>query len=157
MTATDVELMAGEQLMSTADELAYRQMTPHMFQDDGRIATSVFGPSTADNGKPSYSRSSSVSPQEARDWHTLNASKPSMGVYAVSVGEVISSGRYAVDDSECPLAEDEKRAPGHCFVDFRGLSRSQKKDLRAQLYMHAMVRGEIPTKSTAADGELLAL
>lgn len=157
MTLADVELLEGEQLMSAAGELAYRQMTPHMFEDDGRVATSVFGPSTADNGKPSYSRSAKVTAQEARDWHTRNASKPSQGVYAVSVGEVIAAGRHAVDDSECPLAEGEKRAPGHCFVDFRGLTRAQKKDLRAKLHIHAMARGEIPTIATPEEGQLFAL
>lgn len=156
MTATDMELLEGEQLMSDAEELAYRQMAPHMFSDDGKIASTVFGPSAADNGKPSYSRESRVSAQEARDWYARNARKPSLGVYAVSVGEVIDSGRYAVDDSECALPEGEKRAPGHCFVDFRGLTKWQKKDLRALLHMHAMERGEIPTEAAPEDGQLFA-
>lgn len=97
---------------------------------------------------PSYSRSTLVSAQEARDWHTRNAASPSLGVWAVAVGEVSSADSRVVDDNDCPLEEGEKRAPGHCYVDFRGLSRSKRKELRARLHMYAMSRGEIPTKET---------
>lgn len=154
MTAADVELLEGEQLMDIADELTYRQIAPHMLVNDGQIATTAFGPNTSDKDKPSYSRASRVSAQEARDWHTQNARSASLGVYAVSVGEVIASGRYTIDDSECAPPEGAPRAPGHCFVDFRGLGRAQKKTLRALLYMHAMNRGEIPTEATPEDGQL---
>lgn len=156
MMPRDVELSEGEQLMADAEELVYRQITPKMYADDGRIASHVFGPSTSDNGKPSYSRSSVVTAQEARDWHTANANTPSDGVWAVSVGEVIEAQRYVVDDSNAPLPADGVRAPGHCFVDFRGLSRNQKKDLRGKLLMHALNRGEIPTEGLLEDGQLFA-
>lgn len=156
MTGTDVELLDGEQLMSDADELAYRQIAPHMLVDDGKIATTAFGPNTSDSGKPSFSRQAEVSPQAARDWHSKHANSPSQGVWAVSVGEVIESGRYVVDDSQCTLPEGTLRAPGHCFVDFRALSRPQRKELRAKLHMHAMRRGEIPTETPKEDGQLFA-
>jgi hypothetical protein len=152
----DLELLEGEQLMSTAEELVFRQIAPHMLSDDGKIATTAFGPNTSDDNKPSYSRSSLVSAQEARDWHTQNASSLSLGVWGVTVGEVIASERHVVDDSACPVPEGKKRAPGHCFVDFRGLSRPARKELRARLHMHAMERGEIPTESTTEDGQLFA-
>lgn len=154
MRFADISLLEGEQLMSTPHELAYRQMTPHMLEDDGKVASTVFGPASSDAGKPSYSRGSQVSAQEARDWHTRNAKSPSTGVYAVSVGEVIAAGRYTVDDSQCVLPGGTVRAPGHCFVDFRGLDRTQKKELRARLYMYAMERKEIPTEATLEDGHL---
>ncbi len=67
MTISSVELLEGEQLMSDEAELAFRQMAPHMFEDGGRISTAVFGPSTSDHGKPSYSRSSVVTAQQARE------------------------------------------------------------------------------------------
>ncbi|WP_336649094.1 hypothetical protein [Microbacterium sp. MMO-10] len=152
----DVTLREGEQLVSTAEELIYRQIAPHMLVDDGKIASTAFGPNSSDNDMPSYARSSVVSPQEARDWHTRNASSPSQGVWGVTVGEVIVAGRYVVDDSACPPPHSGKRAPGHCFVDFRGLSRPDRKELRARLHMCAMGRGEIPTEATTQDGELFA-
>lgn len=149
MTVGDVELSEGEHLMDNVDELAYRQITPKMYTDEGRIASIAFGPNSADKGKPSYSRSSIVTAQEARDWHTQYAKTPSDGVWAVSVGEVISARRYVVDDSQVPLPADSgPRAPGHCFVDFRGLTKPERSTLRAELLMLALERGEIPTTSS---------
>lgn len=145
MTEIQMQLQEYEQLVNDVDEVNYRQITPHLLKDGGEVATSAFGPSNADAGKPSYSRSSIVTAQQARDWHSANARRPSEAVYGVSVEEVVQSGSIVVDDSECPLGEGEKRAPGHCFVDFRGLSKLEEKELRAKLYMHAMERGEIPT------------
>lgn len=156
MTPRVVELSEGEQLLINAEELAYRQVTPKMYEDDGRIASHVFGPSTSDNGKPLYSRASVLIAQGARDWHTANAKTPSAGVWAVSVGEVSEAQRYVVDDSNAPLPTGGLRAPGHCFVDFRGLNRNHKKDLRGKLLMHALNRGEIPTEGILKDGQLFA-
>lgn len=154
MTGVDAQLLEDERLMTEAEELAYRQLAPHMYDDDGKIASTAFGPTTSDRGKPSYSRSTVVSPQEARDWHNENANSPSLGVWGVTVGEVIASGRYVVDDSRCKLTEGALRAPGHCFVDFRELSRQQRKELRARLHMHALKRGEISTEAPVEDGQL---
>jgi hypothetical protein len=148
-------LLDGEQLMSDGGELAYRQTTKHMF-DDGKIATTAFGPTPSDKGMPSFSRSSLVTAQDARDWHTRNAKSPSLGVWAVTVGEVVESERYVVDDSKTPLAGGEKRAPGHCFVDYRGLSKAQERELRTKLYFRAIDRGEVPTEATPEDGQLFA-
>jgi hypothetical protein len=155
MTAVDLELLEGEQLMSDGGELAYRQTTKHMF-DDGKLATTAFGPMRADTGMPSFSRSSLVTAQDARDWHTRNAKSPSLGVWAVTVGEVVESERYVVDDSKSPLTDGEERAPGHCFVDYRGLTKAQQRELRTKLYFRAIDRGEVPTEATPAEGQLFA-
>lgn len=61
----------------------------------------------------------------------MTAKSPSLGVWGLTVGEAIDSGRHVVDDPQRPLDDGHKRAPGHCFVDFRKLSRPQKKELRA--------------------------
>ena len=37
-----VDLLDGEQLMSNADELAYRQVAPHMLVDNGRMITQAW-------------------------------------------------------------------------------------------------------------------
>ncbi len=155
MTAVDLELSEGESILTGPEELLYRQIIGHML-DGEKIATRAFGPMPADKDKPSFSRSSRVSAQDARDWHTRKAKKPSLGVRAVSVGEVIEAGRYAIDDSEAPLGPDEERAPGHCYVDFRGLTRAQRKELAARLWLKANERGEVPTTATLGDGELFA-
>lgn len=153
MTAPDVELLDGEQLMSGAGELIYRQMTQHMFDGD-KLKTEAFGPSSADRDMPSYARANMATPQESRDWHSQNANSPSLGVWAVTVGEAIESGRHVVDDSQRPLAEGQKRAPGHCFVDFRRLTKPHKRELRARLYFYANDRGELLTVPTPGNGQL---
>lgn len=107
MTSADVELLEGEQLLSDGDELVYRQATQHLFDGD-KLATTAFGPSTADRDMPSYARSTLVTAQEARDWHTGNAKSPSLGVWGVTIGETIASGRHVVDDSLCPIPRDSR-------------------------------------------------
>lgn len=156
MTTVDLELREGESLMGDADELIYRQITARMM-DGNQIATMAFGPMPADNNMPSYSRSSVVEPQDARDWYTRIAPNPSLGVWALAVGEVIEAGRYVIDDSEVALDANNKRAPGHCYVDYRGLSRAERKTLRSRLWFRAVERGEIPTNATLGNGELFAV
>jgi len=157
MTTVDLELREDESLMSDADELIYRQITAHMM-DGNQIATTAFGPMPADRDMPSFSRSRLVEPQDARDWHTRNLPRsPSLAVWALAVGEVIEAERYVIDDSAVTLDANSKRAPGHCFVDYRGLSRPERKTLRSQLWFRAVERGEIPTNATLGDGEMFAV
>ncbi|WP_017794048.1 hypothetical protein [Leucobacter salsicius] len=153
MSVPNVELADGEEIMDVADELMYRQITGLMM-DNGKPVTAAFGPASIDKGKPSYSRSNEVSAQQARDWHTEYASRPSLGVWAVSVEEVVGAGLVAVDDSKTRLPPNGKRAPGHCFADFRGMNKREERVYRAKLYFGAIDRGEIPTTATLRDGQL---
>ncbi len=148
----EIELGEGESLIDPAegDEMLFRQIPEHLYDPDaGRPASHAFGPATIDAGKPSYGRSSLTTAQESRDWHTEHARKPSIAVYAVTVEEVVSSGTYAVDDSEAPLGPDEARAPGHCFVSYREHDKSDRRRIRAILLRFALDRGEIPTTAAA--------
>lgn len=152
MTDANIELRDGESLITDVDEVLYRQITEHM-KDGDRVASTAFGPMPIDRDMPSFSRGSLVSAQQARDWHTRIAASPSLGVWAITAGEVMEAGRWSIDDSGTPLAQDENRAPGHCYVDYRNLSRPQRKALRGHLWMRAMERGEIPTEVVPpADG-----
>lgn len=154
--APDLELAEGETLLVDADELALRQITEWMVLD-GTILTHVFGPSNADNGKPSYSRGSVVDAQSARDWHsTRSTASRSTGVWAVTVGEVLEAGLHVIDDSGAPEVPGVERAPGHCYVDFRGLPKPEIKSIRYLLWQRAMDRGEIPTDEPLPDGRLIA-
>lgn len=157
MIPADLELAERETLIAEPSELLYRQITQHMVSADGRVGSAAFAPSTADHGKPSFSRSSVVSPQEARDWHSRNARSRSLGVRAVSISEVAQAERVAIDDSQSPQQEGQSRAPGHCFIDFRGLDKPGRKKAAAILLRFAIERGEIPTVETPDDGQLLAL
>lgn len=135
MTTRELVLEEGEQLMPAGDELLYRQITRHMVAEDGRVGTHAFGPQTSDLGKPSFSRSTVVNAQESRDWHTENARARSVGVRAVSVEAVIKTRTWAIDDSGISVPAGTKRAPGHCFVDYRGFEPREVKAVRAHLYM----------------------
>jgi len=57
MTTIDVELLEGEQLITEADELVYRQVTQYMLYGD-KLKTEVFARSAAGREMPSYARSS---------------------------------------------------------------------------------------------------
>lgn len=155
MSIPNLELAEGEELMDITDELMYRQITDLMM-DNGKPATSAFGPASIDKGRPSYSRSGQVEAQQARDWHTENASRPSLGVWAVSVEEVLSARLVAIDDMKTPIPAGGRRAPGHCYVDFRNMNKKAERVYRAKLHFCATDRGEIPTTETLKDGQLFA-
>lgn len=151
--APDLQLAEGETLVTEADELIYRQITKHLKDPSGAIATHAF---TGESGKgnPSYARSSVVTAQASRDWHTENTKSSSEGVWALSVCEVVATKRWVIDDTGAPLAPGELRSPGHCFVDIDGLDRVALKSLRTLLWKAATERGEIPTSAPLGDGEL---
>jgi hypothetical protein len=147
VTIRAVELSEGQSLLThDFEEVLYRQMTEHVFDVDKRVpASHAFGPSPADRFMPSYSRSTIISAQDARDWHTAAARSPSLAVFGVSAGEVVEAGTVAVDDSAVSLVDGEVRAPAHCYVDYRGLTKPDIKLVRAVLLRRALAREEIPT------------
>ena len=79
----------------------------------------------------------------SRDWHQCNANSPSEAVFACSTEEVAAANARAIDDSRCPLETGLSRSPGHCFVDYRGYSTTEKRLLRAILLAKAIARKEI--------------
>lgn len=137
----DVSLEVGEiEIKGDSAELLYRQITPHIWvSDDGVPANHAFGPLPIDKGKPSYSRESKTEPQTSFEWHNDNANSPSHGVWACSVEEVNQASLAAIDDSGVTV--NPPQAPGHCYVDFRGLSRGERKDRRSILLRAALARG----------------
>lgn len=137
-----------EKHLTGTDELLYRQITIHQWNETARIpAAHAFGPKDADKGRPSFAHAGTegVDEQSSRDWHQKNARTPSLGVWATSVSEVDSVNLRAVYDGDCPLEPGDKRAPGHTYVDYRGVARKDLKDARAELLLLALERGELPT------------
>ncbi|GGD76532.1 hypothetical protein [Microbacterium murale] len=153
----NIDLGEGEALVEDASELIFRQITKHSLSKDGRVGTHAFGQADSDRGKPSYSRRSVVSAQEARDWHNANARTQSLAVWALALEEVFAERLWAIDDSAAPVEEGKVRAPGHCYVDYRHLSRGEVKSIRARLYFAAERRGEIPTTSEVIGDGLIDL
>lgn len=131
-----------------ANEDLYRQIPPHLWDGQvGKPKAEAFGPSDADKGKPSYSRSTVVTAKDSRDWHNENARSTSLGVYKVTVDEVAKVDLRSVDDSNCPVSPGKERAPGHCYVDFQHLSKKEERRVRSILYIRAMAWGEIESQS----------
>jgi len=142
-----------ESVLVAADELLYRQITRHKWNEVEKVpASAAFGPVDADGGKPSFARSSAagVTEQTSRDWHQQNARTPSLGVWAVTSAEVHEADLRSVDDSQCPLPPEGKRAPGHCYVDYRELTPRQVRDARAELLLRAIARKLLPTNDCIA-------
>ena len=130
--------------LSDGAEVLYRQLTEPLYDPTlKRPSSHAFGPKDADQGRPSFARSSLVSAQDSRDWHTANAAKPSLAVWGCTVGAVQDEGTRAVDDSATP----GDKSPGHAYIDYRGLSGPEVKVVRAVLLAEALKLGEFPTMS----------
>lgn len=147
MSFVEVDLEEGETLVADGDEQIYRQICGHMY-DDEKLTSRAFSASTADEGKPSYTRSSATTAQASRDWHNDYATAPSLAVMALAVEEVVSTGRVVIDDSRTALGPEEVRPRGHCYIDFRNLTKSQRRDISSQLLRFALQRGPVPTIET---------
>jgi hypothetical protein len=157
VTDIDLELGEGESLVADPTELIYRQITKNLLDPSGAIATHAYTGESSSDGRPSYTRSSKVTAQESRDWHTRNSRKngraPSLAVRALTVAEVVTAKRWVADDSGAPVEPDGVRPPGHCYVNAVGLDRVTLKSLRAALWKAANERGEVETHETLDDGE----
>lgn len=131
---------------SEPSELLYRQMCEHIWDSQyQRPNVDSFGPQRVDQRKPSFARGSIVSAQDSRDWHNENARSKSIGVWACSIAEVHEAGTRGIDDSACPEDPDQKRSPGHAYVDYRHVDRGGMRVIKASLLMAAIRRGEVPT------------
>lgn len=141
-------LVEGEFLVPVSDELLFRQITDVHWDEVNKIPGSpAFGPASIDKGKASFARASVVSAQESRDWHSEHASKPSRGVWACSSEEVESAGTRSVDDGK--IATAHPKSPGHCYVDYRHMSKPEERLVRAELLALAIGRGEVRTGDPA--------
>ena len=143
MSTTYLALATAEILMDPAsDELLLRQITEPLMTD-GKPSSQAFGPSTSDKGAPSFSRRTKTTPTKSRAWHDANAAKPSLGVWACSTSEVDDAGTRSVDDSGVPAAPGTKKAPGHCYVDYRHMAKSEERLVRSLLLAKALDRQEL--------------
>lgn len=144
---TTEKLEPGESIIEPSNELLCRQITKPLFdEENNQPASFAFGPQNCDEGKASYSRSSKVTAQEARDWHCANSRSPSLGVWAVTSSEAQTEPLGCVDDwTDGDQSQIENMAPGHCYLDFCGFSKREQRRIRAILLRFALKRGKIPT------------
>jgi hypothetical protein len=114
-------------------ELLLRQVNPNFFED-GEPMNQAFRPARADEGLLSVDRESMTTPEEAFVRHTETFELRSIGVWALSVGEVMHVELDTMPD-EIP------GNPAHCVVDFCGLSRGQCSAKSKILKRQAVARG----------------
>lgn len=124
---------------SAEDEFLFRQIPTHLWDArKGQIGVGAFGPLEADRGAPSFSRSSKVTAAQSFEWHNSNVKSTSLSVWACTVTDVVKAGTRSIDDENAPLEAGKKRAPGHAYIDYRHLSKAEKKAIRAHLLMCAI-------------------
>lgn len=135
--------------VTVGDELIWRQMTSFYWDEEKRQPSAhAFGPAPIDKRMASFTRSLFVTAQEARDWHQENAASPSFSVWALATIETDEVDVRVVDDGNAPLEPGSKRPPGHCYIDYRGVSKPEERTIRAVLLRHALARREIATTDT---------
>ncbi|MBN0975440.1 MULTISPECIES: hypothetical protein [unclassified Gordonia (in: high G+C Gram-positive bacteria)] len=136
---TQPPLQPCEVLMTDPDEVFYRQVRINDVDvDNGEVRPLAFKTSSNDDGKLSGTRSSKRSAEQAfYDRKTVNPGSTSIGTWGVTVGEVISAGSRCIDDSDCPPPPGSTTPPGHCYIDFRGLDKTERSDLRDDLAFFA--------------------
>ena len=78
------------------DELLLRQVHPN-FIIESRITSQAFLPTEKDDKKLSVNRSSMISAHEAFDLHTQQKKLQSVGVWGISVGEVLTFDSLSIE------------------------------------------------------------
>ncbi|WP_127097457.1 hypothetical protein [Brachybacterium saurashtrense] len=126
-----------EELMTDKDEAVHRQVHPR-FYDQGIISDEAFVAREDEQRKLSSTRNGEVSAECARRHYTDVLNLASIGVAELTVGEVEEELSRCVDDSTDP---NHELPPGHCYIDFRGLTKTARRELREALAEIATERG----------------
>ena len=144
-----LELNPGESEVLLGGQLLWRQMTRWIWDEDKQQPKAhAFGPVDADEQKPSFAGENKVPAQSARDWHQRNANSPSYAVWPIATNDLDETDLRAIDDSGTPLPTGEKRAPGHVYLDYRGMDKKTERKNRALLLRAALRREQEPTTDT---------
>lgn len=128
-----------EGLMTDGDEAVHRQIHPR-FVDQGIISDEAFVAGEDEQRKLSSTRGSRVSPDCAKRHYVTVLKLASAGVAELKVWEIENESSRCVDDSADPGGG---LPPGHCYIDFRDLTKKARRDLREALAEIATDRGLI--------------
>lgn len=129
-------------LPSDSEELLWRQITPIIWNGEtGQPKIDAFGPKTADQQRPSFSRSAIVTAEESFHWHNKHANSKSLAVWACTVSDCKQVDLRVIDDYS-NSSKPKNMAPGHAYVDYRGLSKKEERDKHAELLMAALEYGQ---------------
>lgn len=136
MSSTPPRLKECEELVEDGDELQWREVNPQ-WVDRRLVARDAFVGAGGFTEEVSTARASVVTAAVAHVHFVEVLGLQSIGTWAVTVAEVQLTGARVVDDADC----DDVEIPGHSYIDLRGMTRSQKREARAQLAAFATSRG----------------
>jgi len=117
------------------NELLFRQIHPSHFLEDGAMSSIAFKPGGGDAGHLSTRQQFIGAERAYREW---TKSHDSEGTWAVSVGEVVSLGLGAIDDSDKPEMPE-----GHASIVFDGLANKPVAQKARKLRDAATNRGRL--------------
>ncbi|MCT9627393.1 hypothetical protein HWD94_20065 [Pseudarthrobacter equi] len=127
-------LNPGEILVTNGkndDEMLWRQVNPSYVDKQGKVTEQAFQPTSSDPRRLSCSRQKLQSEQGAFEHHTQVLNLKSAGTWAVSVAEVSAEQVHAVDDSA--VQSQVPPTPGHTYIDYQGLNKTDRAYLRDAL------------------------
>lgn len=112
-------------------EKLWRQVNPLYVDKEGRVTEQAFQPTSSDPRRLSCSRQLHQTHQGAFEHHTQQLGLNSAGTWAVSAGEVRQELAHAVDDSQ--VQTQVPPTPGHTYIDYRQLNKTDRAFLRDAL------------------------
>jgi hypothetical protein len=115
--------------------LMLRQIHP-TFLREGEVSSQAFFPFPKDAGKLSVYDGDQISPADAYRHYTMGLRLASVGIWAVSGGEVSLTGLEYRSD---PIDGN----PAHAVIDFGARSDSACRKLAKRLRNHAIARGRL--------------
>jgi hypothetical protein len=134
------EVSDGEELLTTRDELLWRNAHPDWLVD-GELTSQAFRPTPKDQKKLSSTRESKVAAEANFKEYTEEFSLESIGVWAVTVGEAQDQTIPAIYDEHSPTIPSPCLT-GHTSLDFTAVSNNQAKRIGGRLRDRAEERGK---------------
>lgn len=117
----------------------YRQIHPKWIVNS-RVTSLAFKPSKNHNYELSVSSSEKTTAAQAFDFHTKTLSKESVGVFGVTVEEVIQVELKTYESPKMDVPQDL----AHCHIDFTDkLTNSQLQNKADKLVSNARDRGQL--------------
>lgn len=136
MTADNGKL--GPEILDPTENL-FRQIHPNWVQND-RVSNQAFSATKAHRFLLSTSMSSRTTAEDSFRRHTEELHCQSVGVMAVTVGDVHSQSLQAFEDA-VPASNGVSADPAHAVIDMSDLSHKQRSNAAEQLGNRARARG----------------
>lgn len=138
---TDVPAVETNTLLTDDSEVLLRQIHPNLYLD-GKIASTAFMPTPADEGELSVDRSSLTTPIASFNLYMANG-RESAAVYGVSVGQ-FETQNIPCHSNPLPETDKLKANPAHAYADFEKNETPKKQKQAAQrIRDRAIERGRL--------------